>query len=310
MLQTELLRRWLADAYGGKITLVDAMETQLADLSGQHEMEATFMEYLDTLQRHANMLQECIADLEGETNALNMGGLPAFMHSMTDLWVRPVSSRLVKHDIVDVASIHYHIAQVNALRVAAHGSGHEKIARTCEEILRDEREMAHGLDDYLPTLVHQLTHTLEGGGGEHTSEDQHRKVANDGTLQTRHLYAVVDTEQQAREVMHALKNDGVDVDALEGRRQADTLNKEAQGPTSLLQKASRFMKNATGEQGYATRYATHLVNGRIVLTMPCPDRATVDTVVAIIKAHGGYDMTYLSEGTMENISEGTMDSRA
>jgi ferritin-like metal-binding protein YciE len=308
MLQTELLRHWLADAYGAEIALVDVMETQLADLSGQHEMEATFMEYLDTLQRHANMLQDCIADLEGETNALNMGGLPAFMHSMTDLWVRPVSSRLVKHDIVDVASIHYQLAQINALRVAAQGSGHTEIARTCEEILRDKREMVQWLDDYVPTLVHQLTHTPEGG--EHTSEDQHRKVASDGTLQTRHLYAVVDTEQQAHEVMRALKNDGVDVDALEGRRQADTLNTEAQGPTSLLQKVSRYMKNATGEQGYATRYATHLVNGRIVLTMPCPDRATVDTVVAIIKAHGGYDMTYVGEGMMENISEDTTDSSA
>jgi len=299
MLQTELLRHWLADAYGAEVALVDVMETQLADLSGQHEMEATFMEYLETLQRHANMLQDCIADLEGETNALNRGGLPAFMHTMTDLWVRPVSSRLVKHDIVDVASIHYHIAQVNALRVAAHGSGHMEIARTCEEILRDEREMAHGLDDYLPTLVHQLTHTLEGG--EHTSEDQHRKVAHDGTLQTRHLYAVVDDEQQAHAVMHALKNAGVDVDALAGRQQADTLTKEAQGPTSLIQKATRFMKNATGEKQQATHYATQVENGRVVLAMPCPDRATADTVVAIIKEHDGYDMTYVSEGTMESI---------
>jgi len=81
MLQTELLRRWLADAYGAEISLVDVMERQLADLSGQHEMDAKFFEYLDTLQRHANMLQDCIADLEGETNALNKGGLPTFINT-------------------------------------------------------------------------------------------------------------------------------------------------------------------------------------------------------------------------------------
>nr|MDQ2827515.1 hypothetical protein [Chloroflexota bacterium] len=103
MLQTNLLRSWLADAYGAEIALVDVMETQLADLSGQHEMEAKFFEYLDTLQRHANMLQDRIADLEGETNALNKGGLPTFINTMKDLWVRPVSSTLVKHDIIDVA---------------------------------------------------------------------------------------------------------------------------------------------------------------------------------------------------------------
>jgi len=299
MLQTELLRRWLADAYGMEVALIDGMETQLADLSGQHEMEATFMEYLDTLQRHANMLQDCIADLEGETNALNKGGLPTFINTVKDVWVRPARSILVKHDIVDFASIHYELAQVNALRVAAQGRGNAEVVRTCEEILRDKREMVQWLDDYLPILVHQQTHTLDGG--ENTSEDQHSKVAHDGTLQKRHLYAVVDDEQQAREVTHALKNDGVDVDTLEGRRQAQTLTKEAQGPTSLVQKTARFMKNTTGEKQQATHYATHLENGRIVLTMPCPDRATADTLVAIIKAHGGYDMAYVSAGTMESI---------
>ncbi len=299
MLQTNLLRSWLADAYGMEIALVDVMETQLADLSGQHAMEAKFLEYLDTLQRHANMLQECIADLEGETNALNKGGLPTFINTLKDLWVRPVSSRLVKHGIVDFASMHYELAQIDALRVAAHGSGHAGIARTCEEILRDKREMVQWLDDYLPTLVHQLTNTLDGG--EDTSEDQHSKVANDGTLQKRHLYAVIDNEQQAHAVVQALNNEGVDVDALAGRREAETLTKEAQGPTSLVQKATRFMKNATGEKQYATHYATHVENGRIVLTMPCPDRAAADKLVAIIKEHDGYDMTYFSDGTMESI---------
>ncbi len=299
MLQTNLLRSWLADAYGAEIALVDVMETQLADLSGQHEMEAKFFDYLDALQRHANMLQDCIADLEGETNALNKGGLPTFINSMKDLWVRPTSSMLVKHDIVDFASMHYELAQISALRVAAHSSGHAKIARTCEEILRDKREMVQWLDDYLPTLVHQLTNTLDGG--EDTSEDQHSKVANDGTLQKRHLYAVVDNEQQAHAVVQALNNEGVDVDALAGRREAETLTKEAQGPTSLVQKATRFMKNATGEKQQATHYATQVENGRIVLAMPCPDRATADKWVAIIKEHDGYDMTYFSDGTMESI---------
>ncbi len=299
MLQTNLLRSWLADAYGAEIALVDVMETQLADLSGQHEMEAKFLEYLDTLQRHANMLQDCIADLEGETNALNKGGLPTFINSMKDLWVRPTSSMLVKHDIVDVASMHYELAQISALRVAAHNSGHAKIARACEEILRDKREMVQWLDDYLPTLVHQLTNTLDGG--EDTSEDRHSKVANDGTLQKRHLYAVVDNEQQAHAVVQALNNEGVDVDALAGRQEAETLTKEAQGPTSLIQKATRFMKNATGEKQQATHYATQVENGRVVLAMPCPDRATADKLVPIIKEHDGYDMTYFSDGTMESI---------
>ncbi|MDQ2827781.1 MAG: ferritin-like domain-containing protein [Chloroflexota bacterium] len=301
MLQTNLLRSWLADAYGAEVALVDVMETQLADLSSQHEMEAKFFEYLDMLQRHANMLQDRITDLEGETNALNKGGMTSFINTMKDLWVRPINSRLVKHDIVDGASIHYQIAQVNALRVAAHSSGHAEVTRTCEDILRDKREMVQWLDDYLPTLVHQLTNTEDGG--EDTSEDEHSKVGNDGTLQKRHLYAVVDEERQAREVTQALKNAGVDVDVLKGRREAETLTKEAQGPTSLVQKTTRFMKNATGEKQQATHYATQVENGRIVLAMSCPDRVTADTLVAIIKEHGGYDMTYVGEGTMESISE-------
>ncbi len=299
MRQIDLLRSWLADAYGAESALIDVMETQLADLTGQHEMEDRVQEHLQQLHRHANMLQDCVMRLGGETSSLNKGGLPTFLNSMKDLWASPVSSTLVKNDIVDVAAVHYEIALLNALAAVARGSGDEETLRVCQQILGEKQEMARWFEDYAPTLVHQLTRTL--GGGEDSAEDQSHKVDAAGTLQKRRLYAVVDDDKTAREAERAIKDQGVDVERLEGRSAAAALSQEAQGPGSLLQKSVRFIKGAAGETQQAEHYATHVENGRIVLSMPSPDRAAADKLIAIVKEHGGYDLAYFSDTTMESI---------
>src|SRR5579875_2439048 len=215
MLQTEFLRSQLEDAYGAESALLDVMETQLADLTGQQEMESKYLQFLDQAHRHANMLQDCVMRLHGGTSSLDKGGMSTFINTMKDLWTRPVSSRLVKHDMIDFAAIHYEMAQLNALVVAARTIGDAETASVCAEILREKREIVEWLYGHLPQLVHQLTSTVKGG--EDTSEEKHREVDSAGTLQKRRLYAVVDDEQKAREAEQVLKGAGVEtVDVLQG----------------------------------------------------------------------------------------------
>src|SRR5581483_7099343 len=123
MLQTDLLRTWLEDAYGAETALLDIMQKQLTDLSGQHELDEKVQQYLNRMQRHANMLQECIAGLQGETSSLNKGGLPDALNSLKELWSRPTSSVLVKHAIVDATAIYYQVAQVKAVHMMARAIG-------------------------------------------------------------------------------------------------------------------------------------------------------------------------------------------
>lgn len=302
MLRTQLLGNWLADAYGTEAALVDVMSKQLSGLSGQHEMESRFLQYLEQIQRHANMIQERVGDLGSETSALNQGGLPALVDSMTGLWTKPTSSMLVKYAVVDTMAVHYEIAQVGVASAGARAIGDEQTLAVCQDILREKREMAQWLDDYLPRLVHQLTNTIGGGEDTSTVEEQRGKVDGAGTLRRNHLYAVADDDQIAREVEQALTADGIDgVERLEGKAAATALTGEAKGPSGAILGAIRSLKTAAGETQQAEHYATHVENGRIVLSIPCDSQASADRLIDLIKEHGGYDFAYFSEGSIEGV---------
>lgn len=299
MLQTDVLRIWLEDAYGAEVALLDIMEKQLADLNGQPELDEKVQQYLNRTQRQANMMQECIAGLKGETSALNKGGLPAALNSLKNLWSRPTSSTLVKHAIVDATAIHYQIAQVKAVLGIAREIGADDVVTTCQQILGEKEEMVGWLDGYLPQLVHQLTRA--GDGGEETADDPRHKVDRAGTLHKQHLYAVVDDEEAARKVKQLLHDDGVEADWFGDKAAAKALTEEAKGPTSLVGKAIRSVKSGTGETQQAEHYATHVENGHIVLSIPCGDRASAERLLGTIKEHGGYDFAYYSAGSIESI---------
>lgn len=299
MLQTELLRGWLTDAYGAEVALMELLERQLVDLSGQHELEDRIARFIEQSHRHANMLQEGITRLEGETSSLNYGGLPALLNNLQGLWSKPASSTLVKHVVVDIAALHFQIARVKTLIAAASGIGDAEVETSCREIVRETQEMADWLRDQLPRLVQQLTGTLDGG--EDLSAEQQAKIDGAGTLQKRHLYAVVDDEPAAREVEGALRGEGSQSERLAGRAAATALTEEAQGSGGALHKAMRSLKSGAGETQYAEHYATHVENGRIVLAVPCRDRDTVEKLIGTIKEHGGYDFAYFSDGSIEAV---------
>src|SRR5579875_2568911 len=112
MLRTDVLRDWLTDAYGAEVALLELLERQLTDFTGQHEMEDRIQRFIEQSHRHANMLQEGITRLEGETSSLNYGGLPPLLSSLQGLWSKPASSVLVKHVVADHTAIHYQIARI------------------------------------------------------------------------------------------------------------------------------------------------------------------------------------------------------
>jgi ferritin-like metal-binding protein YciE len=299
MLQKELLRGWLADAYGAEVALMELLQRQLIDLSGQHEMEDRIVRYIEQSHRHANMLQESITRLEGETSSLNYGGLPALLSSLQGLWSKPASSMLVKHVVVDTAALRFQLARVHTLISAANGIGDAEVETTCREIVRETQEMADWLCDHLPRLVQQLTGTLDGG--EDLSHEQQAKFDAAGALQKRHLYAVVDDEPAARKVEKALTTEGRQSERLAGRAAATTLTEEAQGPGGTLHKMMHSLKSSPGETQHAEHYATHVENGRIVLAVPCRDRDTAEKLIGTIKEHGGYDFAYFSDGSIETV---------
>lgn len=299
MLQSDVLRTWLEDAYGAEIALLDIMEKQLADLSGQHEMDEKVQQYLNRMQWHANMMQECLTDLKGETSSLNKGGLPDALNSLKELWSKANSGVLVKHSIVDATAVHYQVAQVKAIMVAARGIGAGDVATTCQRIVSEKEEMAAWFAGYLPELVHQLTRALNGA--EEVADDARHKVDRAGTLHQQHLYAVFDEAEAARKATESLQSEGVQVEWFADKAAAVALTEEANGATSLVGKMIRSVKGGTGETQHAEHYATHVENGHIVLSIPCHDRGTAERLMSTIKDQGGYDFAYYSASSIETI---------
>jgi ferritin-like metal-binding protein YciE len=311
MPHTVQLTKWLEMAYGVEREVIDMLSQQLPDLSGHREMEAKILEHLDRTQRHVALVDECLTRLGGEASALDKGGLARFLHDMMGRGVdvggvsgglgmalhgitsqRSTSpqGQLVKYGIADFAAEHYEIATYTMLITAARGCRDEQTVRVCQEILREEQEMAGWLAQHLPDEVHALTRLLvqemEQKGGEKREE---HPLDLAGTLKGGYLYAVFDEEQQAAQAEQALSEMNIQPQRLQGPQAAAHLRGEFGG---ILATMGRIIKSFGHEKQYAEHYAMQAERGRIVLAVQCPDQATADAVSQKIKEHGAYDIRY------------------
>jgi ferritin-like metal-binding protein YciE len=294
MPHTAQLTKWLELAYGMEREVIATLGQQLPDLTGHGEMEAKIQEHLAQAHRHASMVDECIARLGGEASALDKGGLAMFLRGMMGQWSTPLRAQLVKYGIADFAAEHYEIATYTMLIAAARGCRDEETMRVCQEILREEQEMARWLAQRLPDDVHALTRLLvqekEQQGGEKREE---HPLDLAGTFKGGWLYAVFDDEQKCAQAEQALAAMNIQSQRLQGPEAAAHLRGEFGG---ILAKIGRIIKSFGHEAQYAAHYAMHAERGRIVLAVQCPDQATADDVTQKLKEHGAFDIRYF--GTM------------
>jgi ferritin-like metal-binding protein YciE len=181
------------------------------------------------------------------------------------------------------------------LITAARGCRDEETARVCQEILREEQEMAHWLAQRLPDNVHavaRLSVARQKAKGGATKKEEH-PLDLAGTFKGGYLYAVFDDEQQVAQAEQALAKMNMRSQRLQGPEAAAHLRGEFGG---ILAKIGRIIKSFGHEARYAAHYAMHAERGRIVLAVECPDQATADDVTQKIKEHGGFDIRYF--GTM------------
>jgi ferritin-like metal-binding protein YciE len=81
-----------------------------------------------------------------------MGAVQGMMNKL-------LQDTLVKDAIADFAAENFEIASYKALIQSANAIGEQKVATVCEEILRDEQEMARWLEEHLSPAVNEA---LEG----------------------------------------------------------------------------------------------------------------------------------------------------
>jgi ferritin-like metal-binding protein YciE len=150
----ETLLSWLNDAYAMEKGLVQVLENHAKDAKDHPEMHRKITEHLEKTKLHAERVEQCIARLGGSTSTLKtaMGTIAGFFQGRS---TGAAPDELVKNGLSDYAAEHFEIASYRALIAGARALGLNDIVQVCEEILRDEEDMARWLDQQLPLMVQE-----------------------------------------------------------------------------------------------------------------------------------------------------------
>ena len=150
---------WLRNAHALEKELVPILESQANLASGHAEIHNRLRQHAQETRRHQELVERCLGRLGAGTSALKdtlmtLSGVlsgPLFALAKDDL---------VKIAVLDYASESLEIASYRAIVHASRLLGYDDVARTCEEILREEERMAAWLAQQIPLVVGRH---LEGG---------------------------------------------------------------------------------------------------------------------------------------------------
>lgn len=155
----KVLLSWLNDAYSMEKGLIPVLENHAKDAKNHPQIQSRIQQHVEETRRHADLVQGAIDRLGGDVSAIK-SGVGSLMGTLQSMATGPFKDELVKNAISDFAAEHFEIASYRALIAAAQDIGDMETVRVCQEILRDEEQMAQWLDQNLPMVVRQSMQEL------------------------------------------------------------------------------------------------------------------------------------------------------
>jgi len=125
------------------------------DTKDHPQMQARIQQHLEQTRRHAELVKGCIERLGGSTSAIKsgMGKIGGFFQGVSTGMAK---DEIVKNALADYASEQFEIASYTSLIAAAQALGDREMAAICQQILRDEEEMAGWLQQQIPTITQEF----------------------------------------------------------------------------------------------------------------------------------------------------------
>ena len=152
MSHRDVLLSWLNDAYAMENALVPILQNHAKDAKDYPTVQMRMQEHVQETLRHADLVKGCIERL-GESPSTTK----SLLGSLLGMGQAPVTGvfgdELVKNVIIDFATEHFEIACYEALIAAAQECGEPECLRVCQQILKEERDMAEWLHQQLPTAA-------------------------------------------------------------------------------------------------------------------------------------------------------------
>lgn len=152
MIRRETLIAWLNDAYAMETALVPVLENHAKDAKHLPEVEARDRRHVEETRRHAELVRQCLERL-GETPSSAKTALGSLLGGMQAPATGMFEDEVVKNFLTDYATEHFEIASYTALIAAAREADQPEIVAACEQILREEEDMADWIRDRLPGIV-------------------------------------------------------------------------------------------------------------------------------------------------------------
>jgi ferritin-like metal-binding protein YciE len=152
------LNAWLKDAYSMEMGLVPILENHAKDAKDYPQMQQVIQQHAERTKQHAEMVKQCLERLGDKPSSLkaSIGGI---MGSAQSVATGAAEDELVKNGLMDFASENFEIASYKALIAAAEQMGDTQTVQVCQQILRDEEQMARWLETQLPTTVREANST-------------------------------------------------------------------------------------------------------------------------------------------------------
>lgn len=152
MTNREVLIAWLKDAHAMETGLIPVLQNHAGDAKTDPNAAARINQHVEETRRHAQMVEDCIQRLGDSVSGTKeaMGRVAGWFKSISSGAARDEN---VKNALMDYGAEHFEIACYRALVEAANLAGEPDVARVCEQILRDEEDMARWLEDQLPMMV-------------------------------------------------------------------------------------------------------------------------------------------------------------
>ncbi len=178
--QQKTVLSWLKDAHALEVGALPTLKAHLSAAENYPELHGKLQQHLEETQRHAELVEGCIGRLGGKPAALKET-VSSAVGKVTGIANLPAKDTVVKNALGDYAAENFEIACYNSLIAGAEALGDQETVAACQQILRDEEEMAIWLAKHIPTLtVQYLAEVVDAPDAQATLDNLKQKAADLG----------------------------------------------------------------------------------------------------------------------------------
>ncbi len=152
----------LRNAYALEGQALEITERQAERLEHYPALRARIQQHVEETRQQQALVEQCLSRLGTSPSTFKemamslMGNLQAMAHAMA-------GDEVLKNTFGSYALEHFEIASYRSLITMAEIAGEPEIARTCQQILRQEESMASWIGEHLEEVTRQFMARAEAG---------------------------------------------------------------------------------------------------------------------------------------------------